>query len=76
MKGAAETTRGTMAPRTPILVPTSSLVKSIMAIIKMMKGSDRPMLMIHARTRLRFLWGQMPWSPVRTSKTPSGRPMR
>ena len=50
MKGAAETTRGTMAPRTPILVPTISLVKSMMATIRMMKGRDRPTLMIQPRT--------------------------
>ena len=75
MKGAAETTRGTTAPRMPTLVPTSSLVKSMMASIKMMKGSERPTLMIQPRARLSHLWGQMPWDWVMTSSTPRGSPM-
>ena len=75
MKGAAETTRGTMAPLTPILVPTTSLVKGMMAIIRMMKGRERPTLMIQPRMRLSHLWGQMPWGWVMTSSTPRGSPM-
>ena len=75
MKGAAETTRGTMAPGTPILVPTRALVKGMMAIIKMMKGRERPTLMIQPKTRLSHLWGQMPWGWVMLSSTPRGRPM-
>ena len=74
MKGAAETTRGTMAPRMPILVPTMSLVKSMMAIIRMMKGRERPTLMIQPTIRLTHLWGQMPWGWVMFSSTPRGRP--
>lgn len=38
IKGAAETIRGTMAPFTPIFVPTMSLVKGMMATIRMIKG--------------------------------------
>ena len=76
IKGAAETTRGTMAPGTPILVPTMSLVKSMMAIIKMIKGRERPTLMIQPSTRLNHLWGQMPWGWVILRRTPKGRPMR
>ena len=76
MKGAAETTRGTMAPGTPSLVPTMSLVKSMMAIIRMIKGRERPTLMIHPRMRLNHLWGQMPWGWLMLSSTPRGRPMR
>ena len=49
MKGAAETTRGTMAPLTPILVPTTSLVKGMMATIRMIKGTERPMLTIQPK---------------------------
>ena len=75
MNGAAETTRGTMAPGTPILVPTRALVKGMMAIIRMMKGRERPTLMIQPRMRLSHLWGQMPWGWVMLSSTPRGRPM-
>ena len=49
MKGAAETTRGTMAPLTPILVPATSLVKGMMATIRMIKGTERPMLTIQPK---------------------------
>ena len=51
MKGAADTTRGTMAPLTPMVVPTTIRVKGIMATIRMMKGTDRPMLTIQSSTR-------------------------
>ena len=51
MKGAAETTRGTMAPRTPMVVPTTIRVKGMMATIRIMKGMDRPMLTIQSSTR-------------------------
>ena len=74
MKGAAEMTRGGMAPRTPIFVPTSSLVKGMTHTIKMMKGRDRPTLMTQPTQRFRVRWGQMPCSPVRISSTPRGRP--
>ena len=74
MKGAAETTSGTMAPLTPILVPTTSLVKGMMATIRMMKGMERPMLTIQPRIRLTALLGRMPWGRVTMSATPSGRP--
>ena len=50
MKGAAEITRGGIAPRMPILVPTSSFVKSMMDTIKIMKGRERPTLMIQPKT--------------------------
>ena len=51
MKGAADTTSGTMAPLTPMVVPTTIRVKGIMATIRMMKGTDRPMLTIQSSTR-------------------------
>ena len=75
MKGAAETTRGTMAPRIPSLVPTMTLVKGMMATMRMMKGRERPTLMIQPSTRLNHLWGQMPWGWVILRRTPRGRPM-
>ena len=76
MKGAAETTRGTTAPLTPILVPTTSLVKGMMATIRMMKGMDRPMLTIQPRIWLTALLGRMPWGWVTVRATPRGRPRR
>ena len=48
----------------------------VMAIIKMIKGRERPTLMIQPSTRLNHLWGQMPWGWVILRRTPKGRPMR
>ena len=46
-----------MAPLTPILVPTTSLVKGMMATIRMIKGMERPMLTIQPRIWLTALLG-------------------
>ena len=76
MKGAAETTRGTMAPLTPILVPATSLVKGMMATIRMIKGTERPMLTIQPKIWFTVLLGRMPWGWVTVRATPSGSPSR
>jgi hypothetical protein len=75
-KGAEATTRGRMAPRRPSRVPMTSLVKGNRATIKMAKGKERPMLMIHPSTALTGPLGRMPWGWVSTETTPMGRPMR
>ena len=75
IKGAAEITRGGIAPRTPIFVPTRNFVKSSSKIIRIIKGMDRPMLIIQPTMRLHQGRSQMPPGRVTISSTPRGRPM-
>ena len=65
-----------MAPRTPMVVPTTIRVKGMMATIRMMKGTERSRLTITPIMRFSVGFGRMPSLRVMTSRTPSGRPIR
>ncbi len=51
-KGAVDTTRGGITPRTPDVVPTSADVTGMSEMSRMMKGSERPMFTTHPSTAL------------------------
>lgn len=57
--GVAEMLSGTMAAVVPMEVPTSHLVKLMIATIRMMKGIDRPRLTTAPKTVLINLFGLM-----------------
>ena len=69
-------TSGTTVASEPVDLPTIIFVTGISMMMPMMKGRERPTLMIHPRMRLNHLWGQMPWGWLMLSSTPRGRPMR
>jgi hypothetical protein len=67
-------TRGTMAAFGPMAIPMMSRVSGIRATISIIKGMDRPMLVIQPNTAFSDLCGQIPRGCVINRKTPSGIP--
>ncbi len=51
-KGMATIVKGTQAAKVPMEVPATSLVKGMMATMRIIKGTERMMLTIVPKTRL------------------------
>ncbi len=72
--GTAATVRGTMAAVVPMEVPTIARVKGIIATIKIMNGSERPIFTTAESMRLITLFGHKWSGSVTTKMTPRGKP--
>ncbi|MNC50047.1 hypothetical protein D3C75_992650 [compost metagenome] len=67
--------RGTIAALVPIEVCTMNLVSGIIATSKIIKGSERTILIIGFNMVYRALFSNTPPGRVTTSKIPNGMPI-
>ena len=73
-KGTHPKTSGTIAPLTPIEVPTIILVKGMRKIRRMRKGIERKKLVIRFRMKNTTLFSHSPPFSVTVSVTPMNSP--
>ena len=74
-KGKAAITSGTMVALGPMVVPTMSLVRGMIAMSRIRNGMERMMFTITSRTLYRTGWGAMPSFALVTRRTPRGSPI-
>src|SRR5690606_17324808 len=72
--GTAPTVSGTTTAAVPIVVPTTSRVNGMIAIISTMNGTDRPTFTITPSADFSAGSGRSPSRSNTTSATPSGSP--
>ena len=67
--------KGTQAAKVPMEVPATSLVKGMMATMRIIKGTERMMLTIVPKTRLIGAFSRICPLSVVTKRMPKGIPM-